>query len=180
MRLGRFFQLHLKPEAGSPPSATKRLPLPPRLCVALFSGLRPGPGFPGGHRGEATPVPIPNTEVKGPIAEGTAGCACGRVGRRRVLSWGPRIARSAAPLFLPGRRRHPAGTSGEDCVRQPFARPVVAGEDARAPVSPCPLSPETHDRCNCLSRESPMCKEAPVPPPDAARGGLRPGGGKSL
>ena len=26
---------------------------------------------PGGHRGEVTPVPIPNTAVKGPIAECT-------------------------------------------------------------------------------------------------------------
>ena len=41
--------------------------------------------FSGGLRGEETPVPIPNTEVKGPIAEGTAGRACGRVGRRRFL-----------------------------------------------------------------------------------------------
>ena len=41
--------------------------------------------FSGGLRGEETPVPIPNTEVKGPIAKGTAGRACGRVGRRRIF-----------------------------------------------------------------------------------------------
>ena len=29
--------------------------------------------FPGGHSGEETPVPIPNTEVKLPSADGTAG-----------------------------------------------------------------------------------------------------------
>ena len=28
--------------------------------------------FPGGHSGEETPVPIPNTEVKLPSADGTA------------------------------------------------------------------------------------------------------------
>ena len=39
--------------------------------------------FAGDHRGVVTPVPIPNTEVKGPIAEGSAGLARARVGRRR-------------------------------------------------------------------------------------------------
>ena len=41
--------------------------------------------FAGGHRGVVTPVPIPNTEVKGPIAEGSAGLARARVGRRRLF-----------------------------------------------------------------------------------------------
>ena len=39
--------------------------------------------------------------MKGPIAEGTAGRACGRVGRRRVF-WGPQTERSAAPFFFAG------------------------------------------------------------------------------
>ena len=43
--------------------------------------------FAGGHRGVVTPVPIPNTEVKGSIAEGSAGLARVRVGRCR-LSFG--------------------------------------------------------------------------------------------
>ena len=46
--------------------------------------------FAGDHRGVVTPVPIPNTEVKGPIAEGSAGLARARVGRRRqffFLAW---------------------------------------------------------------------------------------------
>ena len=37
--------------------------------------------FAGGHRGVVTPVPIPNTEVKGSFAEGSAGLARARVGR---------------------------------------------------------------------------------------------------
>ena len=41
--------------------------------------------FAGGHRGVVTPVPIPNTEVKGSIAEGSAGLARARVGRRRLF-----------------------------------------------------------------------------------------------
>ena len=39
---------------------------------------------PGAHGGVVIPVPIPNTEVKGPIGESTAGVARGRVARRRV------------------------------------------------------------------------------------------------
>ena len=42
--------------------------------------------FPGGHREDETPVPIPNTEVKGLIGEGTAGFARGRVARCRDFS----------------------------------------------------------------------------------------------
>ena len=41
----------------------------------------------GGHGGADLPVPIPNTEVKGPIAEGSAGVARARVGRRRLFSF---------------------------------------------------------------------------------------------
>ena len=41
--------------------------------------------FAGGHRGVVTPVPIPNTEVKGSIAEGSAGLARARVGRCRLF-----------------------------------------------------------------------------------------------
>ena len=43
--------------------------------------------FAGGHRGVVTPVPIPNTEVKGSFAEGSAGLARARVGRRRLFSF---------------------------------------------------------------------------------------------
>ena len=40
--------------------------------------------FPGDHSEEDTPVPIPNTVVKGLSGDGTAGLACGRAARRRV------------------------------------------------------------------------------------------------
>ena len=40
---------------------------------------------PGGHGGAAIPVPIPNTEVKRAIGEGTAAVGRGRVARRRGL-----------------------------------------------------------------------------------------------
>ncbi len=43
--------------------------------------------FSGGLGEDATPVPIPNTEVKGLIGEGTAGFARGRVARCR--NFGP-------------------------------------------------------------------------------------------
>ena len=52
--------------------------------VILFSSQLYG-FFAGDHRGVVTPVPIPNTEVKGPIAEGSAGLARVRVGRRRLF-----------------------------------------------------------------------------------------------
>ena len=39
----------------------------------------------GGYREDVTPVPIPNTEVKSLIGEGTARFAGGRVARCRVL-----------------------------------------------------------------------------------------------
>ena len=39
----------------------------------------------GGHRGAEIPVPIPNTAVKGPFAEGSASLGRARVGRRRLF-----------------------------------------------------------------------------------------------
>ena len=41
--------------------------------------------FAGGHRGVVIPVPIPNTEVKGSIAEGSASPGRARVGRRQLF-----------------------------------------------------------------------------------------------
>ena len=55
--------------------------------------------FPGGPGGEETPVPIPNTEVKGPIAEGTARFARGRVGRRRGFLQGGERFGAPRPFF---------------------------------------------------------------------------------
>ena len=44
--------------------------------------------FPGNHSEAVTPVPIPNTEVKGLYGEGTAGVARGRVARCQDFSSG--------------------------------------------------------------------------------------------
>ena len=41
--------------------------------------------MPGGYGGGAIPVPIPNTEVKPPCADGTAPLRRGRVGGRRAF-----------------------------------------------------------------------------------------------
>ena len=41
--------------------------------------------FPGDHSEEVTPVPIPNTAVKGLSGDGTAAIGRGRVARCRVL-----------------------------------------------------------------------------------------------
>ena len=83
-----------------------------RLAVTHFAQIAKPPSghvalpetfdcFPGGHREDETPVPIPNTEVKGLIGEGTAGFARGRVARRRDFS--PKGAeQTARPPFLFG------------------------------------------------------------------------------
>ena len=59
---------------------------------------------PGGHGGEVIPVPIPNTEVKSPSGEGTAGVARGRVARRQAFSPEPRASQSRGALFFLMRR----------------------------------------------------------------------------
>ena len=58
--------------------------------------------FAGGHRGVVTPVPIPNTEVKGSFAEGSAGLARARVGRRRLFYFHTEIDIPTGCLFLFG------------------------------------------------------------------------------
>ena len=78
---------------------------------------------PGGHRGKATPVPIPNTEVKGPIAEGTARFARGRVGRRRGFYFREQCDMSRCSLFFWRARTARAGVFGG-----PF---LAAGENLR-------------------------------------------------
>ena len=77
------------------------------LRFSLASSLRL---FAGGHRGVVTPVPIPNTEVKGSFAEGSAGLARARVGRRRLFS------------FL--RRMHPHSSNGKSA--SPIGRTPLA------------------------------------------------------
>ena len=69
---------------------------------------------PGGHGGEVIPVPIPNTEVKSPSGEGTAGVARGRVARRQAFF----------PEPLPG--QHPAGAFSFSWLRRELRRPADA------------------------------------------------------
>ena len=52
-------------------------------CSQYYESFPTSVGFSGGHREKETPVPIPNTVVKGLIGEGTAGVARGRVARCR-------------------------------------------------------------------------------------------------
>ena len=59
--------------------------LPLSLDVVLLFSFQTYGFHAGGHRGAEIPVPIPNTEVKRPIAEGSAGPARARVGRRRLF-----------------------------------------------------------------------------------------------
>ena len=55
------------------------------MCGLYFSLAPSFRLFAGDHGGAAIPVPIPNTEVKRSIAEGSAGPARARVGRRRLF-----------------------------------------------------------------------------------------------
>ena len=55
--------------------------------------------FSGGYCEEATPDPIPNSEVKLLSADGTAHLLCGRVGRRRILFKKPAIQLRIAGFF---------------------------------------------------------------------------------
>ena len=61
--------------------------------------------FSGGHREDVTPVPIPNTEVKSLIGEGTARFAGGRVARCRVFTEFDSERSQALFLFLEGTLR---------------------------------------------------------------------------
>ena len=63
------------------------------LQFSLVSKL---PALAGGHRETVTPVPIPNTAVKGLIAKGSVGPAHARVGRRRHFLY-PEIIRIEIP-----------------------------------------------------------------------------------
>ena len=56
------------------------------------------PLFAGDHGGAVIPVPIPNTEVKGSIAEGSASPGRARVGRRQLFYFVLRVC-------LPGQTR---------------------------------------------------------------------------
>ena len=100
------------------------------LRFSLASSLRL---FAGGHRGVVTPVPIPNTEVKGSFAEGSAGLARARVGRRRLFYFLRRVClhssngKPASPIGRTPARASPIGRtparaspSATHCVRGIF------------------------------------------------------------
>ena len=77
------------PRRGSPSQKRGPFPLPAQA----------GECFSGDHGEKVTPVPIPNTAVKGLIGEGTAGVARGRVARCRDLFQGPVRRKSDGALF---------------------------------------------------------------------------------
>ena len=93
--------------------------------------------FAGDHGGAAIPVPIPNTEVKGSIAEGSASPGRARVGRRQlfyfVLRAWPSVRRasffskaiSPSPRPLSHGRISPA--LGRPTPIQPFPNPDMDG-----------------------------------------------------
>ena len=56
--------------------------------------------FPGDFSEEVTPVPIPNTEVKGLCGDGTATIGCGRVAHCRDYLLGLRDYGPGAPFFV--------------------------------------------------------------------------------
>ena len=90
------------------------------LRFSLASSLRL---FAGGHRGVVTPVPIPNTEVKGSFAEGSAGLARARVGRRRLFSFhsrGIRFPDAFSSFMVAGVARRALGTR----LRSAFSLPL--------------------------------------------------------
>ena len=69
--------------------------------MALQLSLAPSSRlFAGGHGEAAIPVPIPNTEVKRLIAEGSAGLARARVGRRRLFHFTTRGSPDPRASFL--------------------------------------------------------------------------------
>ena len=85
MRLSFFLPFSKKGKTS--PQGGKQGLLTSRRVVVLFSPRLTSPFRAGGHGEAVIPVPIPNTEVKRPIAEGSAGPARARVGRRRPFSF---------------------------------------------------------------------------------------------
>ena len=91
----------------------------PRLVVGCTSLSLPiCLSFAGDHGGAVIPVPIPNTEVKGSIAEGSASPGRARVGRRQLFYFVLRVC-------LPGQTRFSFLQKAGDVLRSPL-RGVVA------------------------------------------------------
>ena len=87
---------------------------------------------PGGHGGEVIPVPIPNTEVKSPSGEGTAGVARGRVARRQAFSPEPRASHIARGSFFL-MRRATGGVQAGLRAGEASRRACVRGRAGRTP-----------------------------------------------
>ena len=88
--------------------------------------------FSGGHREDVTPVPIPNTEVKSLIGEGTARFAGGRVARCRVFTELDSERSQALFLFLGGTLRVNEPLRGGRGARWRVSEPLC-GEKGVAP-----------------------------------------------
>ena len=101
-----------------------------RSVVILFSSQLNG-FFAGDHRGVVTPVPIPNTEVKGPIAEGSAGLARARVGRRRQFFFKKLLGDYVALGLAYARRvRFPMGREPPQGADTLLGHPLRSGDMA--------------------------------------------------
>ena len=94
MRLGRF---QLRGPLG--PVGRRGSQIPEDYALSPLPASA-GANFSGDHGEKVTPVPIPNTAVKGLIGEGTAGVARGRVARCRDLFQGPVRRKSDGALFV--------------------------------------------------------------------------------
>ena len=74
------------------------VPIPKKPCSFPLPAQAEA-NFSGDHGEKVTPVPIPNTAVKGLIGEGTAGVARGRVARCRDLFRGAAGRSTCGPPF---------------------------------------------------------------------------------
>ena len=110
----------------------------PRLVVGCNSLSLPiCLSFAGDHGGAVIPVPIPNTEVKGSIAEGSVGPAHARVGRRRLFSFHSKSRRrpTAAPPLA-----RPSGSASPRGIRRLFSFNQPPGAGRRRPAVAAPLA----------------------------------------
>ena len=107
-----FASRRLASRSGSQLSFTPNLPL-----------------FAGDHGGAVIPVPIPNTEVKGSIAEGSASPGRARVGRRQLFLFLGSPTRSTTPrpgtfrCLLAARRRTPQSRPARRRTRWGLSKP---------------------------------------------------------
>ena len=130
MRLSLFFPDFIKeaetPSADGAASSADMFP-----CNRLIFQA-------GGHREAAIPVPIPNTEVKRLFAEGSAGPARARVGRRRPFPFP--FGAQAPQLARPGPNTPPHSQPGRPAL---FLPKLLA----------LPLAPVAHGHAVCAAEQ---------------------------